>query len=57
MKEVLKGCDVVLGTTTGISFDGPLQHLGDQHFDVSVVDEAGQAIEAACWLALMRASK
>ena len=55
--EILSSADVILGTTTVVSPDGPLRHLPKDHFDVCVIDEAGQTIEAACWTALLYAPK
>ena len=36
---------------------GPLKHLPQDHFSLTVVDEAGQALEAACWVVASRAKK
>ena len=36
---------------------GPLKHLPQDHFSLTVVDEAGQALEAACWVVASRASE
>ena len=55
LRQALKTADVVLGTLTSIAPDGPLGLLPEDHFDVVVIDEAGQALEAACWTALLRA--
>ena len=57
MKEILSSAQVVLGTMTAISPEGPLKHLPLDHFDLSVIDEAAQALEPACWIALLRAPK
>ncbi len=57
IKEILSSCQVVLGTTTVISPDGPLKHLPADHFDLVVIDEAAQALEPACWIGLLRANK
>jgi len=49
-KALLAGAHVVLATTTGAA--DPL--LDTRPFDLVVVDEAAQAIEAACWLPMLR---
>ncbi|XP_054426742.1 DNA-binding protein SMUBP-2 [Pteronotus mesoamericanus] len=55
--ESLRAADVVLATNTGASSDGPLKLLPDDHFDVVVIDECAQALEASCWVPLLRAGK
>lgn len=53
VEEVLRGAHVVCATLTGVhgrSVRGCL-------FDVAVIDEAGQALEVACWGALLRAGR
>eukprot|EP00045_Choanoeca_perplexa_P015425 m.193695 g.193695 ORF g.193695 m.193695 type:complete len:994 (-) comp16983_c0_seq4:1592-4573(-) len=57
VQEALKAAQVVCGTTTTVSLEGPLKHLPEDHFDVAVVDEAGQALEMACWTALSLAPR
>jgi ATP-dependent RNA/DNA helicase IGHMBP2 len=54
VRAILTGADVVIGTPSTISPLGPLRHAPDAHFSVAVVDEAGQALEAACWAALLQ---
>ncbi|XP_052076083.1 DNA-binding protein SMUBP-2-like isoform X25 [Mytilus californianus] len=54
IKQILKKADVVLATMTGASADGPLKLLDDKHFDLGVIDECSQAIEAACWIPLLK---
>ena len=57
-KEVLTGTQVVLATLTSASSkDGPLRHLPENHFDLAVIDECSQSLEAACWIALLQAKK
>ena len=57
MKAVLSSADVILSTTTTASSEGPLKHLGHDHFDLVVIDEAAQALEASCWIPLMHGSR
>eukprot|EP00035_Acanthoeca_spectabilis_P014300 m.271702 g.271702 ORF g.271702 m.271702 type:complete len:1117 (-) comp16102_c1_seq1:568-3918(-) len=57
IREVLKGVEVVIGTLTGLVKSGPIGLLPREHFDVAIVDEAGQALEAACWTVLLRAQR
>ncbi|KAF6333207.1 immunoglobulin mu DNA binding protein 2 [Rhinolophus ferrumequinum] len=57
MLESLKSADVVLATNTGASSDGPLKLLPDGYFDMVVIDECSQALEASCWVPLLRARR
>ena len=57
IKRVLQNAEVVVGTLHSIGFEGPVGTLPVDHFDVSVIDEAGQAIETACWGVLLSAPK
>lgn len=57
MVQSLTAADVVLATNTGASSDGPLKLLPENHFDVVVVDECAQALEASCWIPLLKAPK
>ncbi|XP_059006025.1 DNA-binding protein SMUBP-2 isoform X3 [Mustela lutreola] len=57
MLESLRSAAVVLATNTGASSDGPLKLLPDGHFDVVVIDECAQALEASCWIPLLKARK
>ncbi|XP_064637243.1 DNA-binding protein SMUBP-2-like isoform X2 [Lineus longissimus] len=52
-KDILRRADVVLSTLTSATRDGPLKYLEDGHFDLVVIDECSQALEAACWIALL----
>jgi len=49
-RGLIQGAEVVLATTTGAA--DPL--LAEKPFDTVVVDEAAQALEAACWIPLQR---
>ncbi|KAH7934787.1 hypothetical protein HPB52_000484 [Rhipicephalus sanguineus] len=55
--RILANADVVLSTLTTASDDGPLKNLPEGHFQVAVIDECSQALEVACWMALLRAPK
>ncbi|XP_062918240.1 DNA-binding protein SMUBP-2 isoform X2 [Mobula hypostoma] len=55
--QILKKASVVLATNTGASDDGPLKLLPDDYFDLVVIDECAQALEASCWIPLMKAPK
>lgn len=57
VSRVLTNSNVILSTLTTASDDGPLRNLPRGHFEVAVVDECSQALEAACWTALVRAPK
>ncbi|XP_004481719.2 DNA-binding protein SMUBP-2 [Dasypus novemcinctus] len=57
MLQSLTSADVILATNTGASPDGPLKLLPEGHFDVVVVDECTQALEAGCWIPLLQARK
>ena len=57
IKEILTNADVVLTTTTSASPEGPLKLLKEDHFDLVVIDEAAQALEASCWIPLLRAPR
>lgn len=56
-KDVLFKAEVVLCTLTTANYEGPLKLLPPDHFNVLVIDECSQGMEAACWIALPRASK
>lgn len=48
--DVIKNADVVLTTLTGAS-SRKLDHIS---FDLVIIDEAAQALEIACWIALLK---
>ncbi|KAJ4835089.1 hypothetical protein Tsubulata_049077 [Turnera subulata] len=51
--DVIKNSDVVLTTLTGA-----LSHkLENTSFDLVIIDEAAQALEIACWIALLKGSR
>ncbi|XP_056382691.1 DNA-binding protein SMUBP-2 [Hyla sarda] len=57
MIETLKNANVLLATNTGASLDGPLKLLPENYFDLVVIDECAQALEASCWITLLQAKK
>ncbi|NXM24753.1 SMBP2 protein, partial [Oxyruncus cristatus] len=57
MASALAHASVVLATNTGASSDGPLKLLPENHFDLVVIDECAQALEASCWIPLLKAPK
>ncbi|XP_070198061.1 DNA-binding protein SMUBP-2-like isoform X2 [Littorina saxatilis] len=52
-RDILKRADVVLVTLTSASPESPLKLLDENHFDLIVIDECSQALEAACWMGLL----
>ena len=48
--QVVAGCNVVLATNVGAA---SARKLSDEVFDLVVIDEAAQAIEASCWLPIL----
>lgn len=52
-RGIVEGADVVLATNTGVTD----RLLRDLSFDQLVIDEAAQALEAACWIPLLRARR
>lgn len=53
VQEVIKHSQVVASTLTGVLH----YTLENQVFDVAVIDEAAQALEVACWGALLKAKR
>ncbi|KAJ0043098.1 hypothetical protein Pint_17937 [Pistacia integerrima] len=51
--DVIKNADVVLTTLTG-AFS---RKLDNTLFDLVIIDEAAQALEIACWMALLKGSR
>lgn len=48
--DVIKNSDVVLTTLTGALS----RKLDNTSFDLVIIDEAAQALEIACWIALLK---
>ncbi|XP_030306906.1 DNA-binding protein SMUBP-2 [Calypte anna] len=57
MAAALTHASVILATNTGASSDGPLKLLPENHFDLVVIDECAQALEASCWIPLLKAPR
>ncbi|GFY58036.1 DNA-binding protein SMUBP-2 [Trichonephila inaurata madagascariensis] len=55
--DIISDCDIVLCTLTTASSQGPLKYVQNDHFDVCIIDECSQAIEAACWIPLLLVKK
>ncbi|KAK6289696.1 hypothetical protein POUND7_001237 [Theobroma cacao] len=51
--DVIKNADVILTTLTG-AFS---RKLDNTTFDLVIIDEAAQALEIACWMALLKGSR
>jgi superfamily I DNA and/or RNA helicase len=51
--ELLSTANVICATNVGAA----MKKLSEQRFDVVVIDEAAQALEASCWIAILRAKK
>ncbi|KAM0016856.1 putative hydrolase [Helianthus debilis subsp. tardiflorus] len=51
--DVIKNADVVLTTLTG----SLSKKLDGTSFDLVIIDEAAQALEVACWIALLKGSR
>lgn len=57
LKNVLAEADIILATLTTAHEDGPLKHLKDDHFDLIIIDECSQALEAACWIPIVKGGR
>jgi len=57
-REILSSSDVILSTLNSAHRNSDLKLLGNKHmFDVVIIDECGQALEADCWVSLVQAHK
>lgn len=54
VKELMQNADVVLATCVGAA---NRKLLADATFDLVIIDEAAQALEAACWIPILRGAK
>ena len=52
-KQVLNNSQVIACTLTGAASDD-VHRLPAGFFDLVVIDECAQALESACWIALLR---
>lgn len=57
IKGVMESAECVLATLTSGHGDGPLKHLQADFFDVIIIDECSQAMEAACWIPLVKGAR
>ena len=57
VRDLLNHVDVVLATISGTGSHSLDLAESKRAFDVVIIDEAAQAIEAACWIALLRGKK
>ncbi|CAM9847689.1 unnamed protein product, partial [Hapterophycus canaliculatus] len=53
VREVLRSRDVVLATCVGAA----TYSLREEEFDLVVIDEAAQALEAACWIPILKGKR
>jgi ATP-dependent RNA/DNA helicase IGHMBP2 len=53
VQEIVRGADVVFATLTGAADS----LLAGAEFDLAVIDEAAQAVEAGCWIPLLAARR
>jgi superfamily I DNA and/or RNA helicase len=53
IRDIISSADVVLATITGCADS----NLRDFDFDLVVIDEAAQALECSCWIALLKARR
>ncbi|KAI9252807.1 P-loop containing nucleoside triphosphate hydrolase protein [Phascolomyces articulosus] len=53
LDEVMMGAEVLISTLNGCGSKSMLKH----EFDVVIIDEATQALEAECWIALLKGKK
>ena len=56
-RECLMRADVVLSTLVGCRSTGPIGNLPQNFFDVTIIEECGQATEMTCWIAIHQSKK
>jgi ATP-dependent RNA/DNA helicase IGHMBP2 len=54
LKDVFEQSEIVLATLATTTNEGPLKNLKDTHFDIIIIDECSQAMEATCWIPLLK---
>ena len=57
IKQVLESANCVFSTINTAHVDGVLKCLPEGHFDLIIIDECSQALEAGCWVPLMFGAK
>ena len=57
VKDVLNSVDIILATLTTTHANGQLKHLESEHFDIVIIDECSQALEAACWIPILQGAR
>ena len=53
MSSLIQNAQVVLATTVGAAN----RILKDMKFDLVIIDEAAQALEASCWIPILRGER
>ena len=53
VSDVLKNSDVILTTLTGALS----RQIDGMVFDLVIIDEAAQALEVACWIAILKVNR
>lgn len=54
LKNVIENANCIFSTlNTGHVDNNALKHLKEGHFDLIIIDECSQSLEAACWIPLM----
>lgn len=53
MRSAIENCSIIAATLTSANPGGPLRHV-KKPFDLVIIDECAQALEVACWIALLQ---